>query len=120
MGPWKPEANRGRWILTWWKKQIDHLFRIRHFPWSCSVLPWSPGRKEGIRSLRSVSEAGGWAQEEVALRGMCPVATALQENDQGRPNAASWGLAREVLSWWQGQQSSLNDHASPHILVPGS
>ena len=79
-----------------------------------------PKRTEGIRSLELKPQGGRWALEEVALRGMCPVATALQESDQERPNAASWGLAREVLSWWQGQQSSLNDHASPHILVPGS
>ena len=41
---------------------------------------------------------------------MCPLVTALQESDRGRPTATSRGLAREVLTRWQGQQSSLNGH----------
>ena len=74
----------------------------------CPTLP--PKRAEGSQSLGPVSGEGGWAQNGVALRGMCPLVSALQESDRGRPTATSWELAREVLTQWQGQQSSLNDH----------
>ena len=45
-GTVKAETNHSRWILTCWKKQIDHLFRIGHFPSFFSVLP---GPQKGRR-----------------------------------------------------------------------
>ena len=51
----------------------------------CPTLP--PKRAEGSQSLGPVSDEGGWAHNGVALRGMCPLVSVLQESDRGRPTA---------------------------------
>ena len=108
-------AGRGqsRWILTTWKKQIIVPFRIRLFciTFSGPVLSYPVPQKDKEYPVPGACVwrgrvGSGWG----GPKGNVPTGLSSAGKWSRKAHCNLSGMAKEVLTRWQGQQSSLNDH----------